>query len=218
VSGLTSSLVPCNPGPPSKIVEENQSWQLASFWIFFPQATSRLQVTHDSLRSIFATLIGSLRTAKAMLKLDLSSLWCPVSLSICMRLHPQYRDTHMVSQTWKPGLTSTVCFHLYVIPCNSFTFSAAKGITLLLLCYLGLATVVTHSGFWSAKWKTDIMPLSDAIISQKHAEVLHLLRSGGQYGGLDAVISNMTICLTLWKCLTVSGIRHTRLSAEQMVR
>ena len=74
-----------------------------------------------------------------------------------------------------------------MIPCNSFTFSAAKGITLLLLCRLGLATVVTRSGFRSAKWKTDIMPLSDAIISQKHAEVLRLLRSGGQYGGFDAV-------------------------------
>ena len=74
-----------------------------------------------------------------------------------------------------------------MIPCNSFTFSAAKGITLLLLCRLGLATVVTHSGFQSAKWKTDFMPLSDAIISQKHAEVLHLLCSGGQYGGFDTV-------------------------------
>ncbi|KIM65726.1 hypothetical protein SCLCIDRAFT_8157 [Scleroderma citrinum Foug A] len=68
-----------------------------------------------------------------------------------------------------------------------FNKHTAKGITLLLLCRLGLATAATRSAFRSAKWKTDVMPLSESLISQKYAEVVRLLRSGGRYGSFDAV-------------------------------
>ncbi|KAI5995892.1 hypothetical protein EDD15DRAFT_2195367 [Pisolithus albus] len=63
----------------------------------------------------------------------------------------------------------------------------AKAINAFLLVRLGLANVLTGSGFRSAKWLQDVQPLPMTTIEQKHAEVVRLLKSGGKYGGFDAV-------------------------------
>ncbi|KAI6038253.1 hypothetical protein EDC04DRAFT_2604167 [Pisolithus marmoratus] len=63
----------------------------------------------------------------------------------------------------------------------------AKGINAFLLACLGLASVETPSGFQSAKWNIDICPLPSSMIQEKHAKVVRLLKTGGRYGGFDAV-------------------------------
>ncbi|KAI6102007.1 hypothetical protein EDD16DRAFT_1517130 [Pisolithus croceorrhizus] len=55
--------------------------------------------------------------------------------------------------------------------------------TFLLVC-LGLATVITGSGFCSTKWLQDVAPLPMAVIQQKHAEVVRPLKTGSKYGSV----------------------------------
>lgn len=62
-----------------------------------------------------------------------------------------------------------------------------KGITALLLCRLGLATIKIPSGFRSAKWRKDICPISDDQIKARHAEAIRKLRASKKYGGYDVV-------------------------------
>ncbi|KAI6016457.1 hypothetical protein BKA83DRAFT_4545281 [Pisolithus microcarpus] len=63
----------------------------------------------------------------------------------------------------------------------------AKGINAFLLVRLGLASIASASGFRSAKWNKDIIPLNTDRIKERHAEVVRLMRTGGKYGGFDAV-------------------------------
>ncbi|KAI6038204.1 hypothetical protein EDC04DRAFT_2896712 [Pisolithus marmoratus] len=63
----------------------------------------------------------------------------------------------------------------------------AKGINAFLLACLGLASIETASGFRSAKWTVDIKPCGGDKIVMRHAEVVRLMKSGGTYGGFDAV-------------------------------
>ncbi|KAI6043302.1 hypothetical protein EDC04DRAFT_2600342 [Pisolithus marmoratus] len=70
---------------------------------------------------------------------------------------------------------------------TGWDFAAAKGINMFLLVHLGLASIETASGFWSAKWTVDIKPCGRDKIVMRHAEVVRLMKSGGTYGGFDAV-------------------------------
>ncbi|KAI6038227.1 hypothetical protein EDC04DRAFT_2604217 [Pisolithus marmoratus] len=63
----------------------------------------------------------------------------------------------------------------------------AKGINVFLLVHLGLASIEMASGFQSAKWTVDIKPCGGDKIVMRHAEVVRLMKSGGTYGGFDAV-------------------------------
>ncbi|KIK22156.1 hypothetical protein PISMIDRAFT_11857 [Pisolithus microcarpus 441] len=63
----------------------------------------------------------------------------------------------------------------------------AKGINAFLLVRLGLASIASASGFRSAKWNKDIIPLNTDRIKERHVEVVRLMRTGGKYGGFDAV-------------------------------
>ncbi|KAI6040028.1 hypothetical protein EDC04DRAFT_2602773 [Pisolithus marmoratus] len=63
----------------------------------------------------------------------------------------------------------------------------AKGINAFLLAHLGLALIEMASGFRSAKWTVDIKPCGGDKIVMRHAEVVRLMKSGGTYGGFDAV-------------------------------
>ncbi|KAI6011886.1 hypothetical protein BKA83DRAFT_4131346 [Pisolithus microcarpus] len=63
----------------------------------------------------------------------------------------------------------------------------AKAINVFLLVCLSLTTLITGSGFHSAKWLQDVKFLPMLAIKQKHAEVVRLLKTGGKYGGFDAV-------------------------------
>jgi hypothetical protein len=65
---------------------------------------------------------------------------------------------------------------------------ASKGITLFLLCRLGLATARTGKAFASAQWGIDIEPLSNAQLVSLHAKVLELFKTRGTHGGYDVVM------------------------------
>ena len=66
--------------------------------------------------------------------------------------------------------------------------TAAKGITILSLCRLGVAEPVTIRALYSASWGRDIRALTPSEILAKHAEVVRLIKTGGQYGGFDAIM------------------------------
>jgi hypothetical protein len=70
-------------------------------------------------------------------------------------------------------------------------YIAAKGITILSLCRLGVAEPVAICALYSAKWGRDIRALSPSEILERHAEAVRLIKSGGQYGGFDAIVHLM---------------------------
>ncbi|KAI6025470.1 hypothetical protein EDC04DRAFT_2606258 [Pisolithus marmoratus] len=51
-------------------------------------------------------------------------------------------------------------------------FAAVKGINTFLLAHLGLASIETASGFWSAKWMVDIKPCGGDKIIMQHVEAV----------------------------------------------
>ena len=118
-------------------------------------------------------------------------------VNFCISLHTK---SQLDLKAWfnKHSMFFSLSFSLQLI---WFSFSPAKGITLLLLCCLGLATAATCSAFQSAKWKTDVMPFSESLISQKYAEVVCLLHSGGRYGGFNAVyfLAGFPVAIILMK-------------------
>ncbi|KAG2030241.1 hypothetical protein BDR03DRAFT_1017336 [Suillus americanus] len=63
-----------------------------------------------------------------------------------------------------------------------------KGITTLALCRLGLAKACTPRACFSSKWGTDIRALTSSEIAEKHGEVIRLIKTGGAYGGYDAIV------------------------------
>ncbi|KAG2146603.1 uncharacterized protein EDB93DRAFT_1250884 [Suillus bovinus] len=63
-----------------------------------------------------------------------------------------------------------------------------KGITTLALCRLGLAKACTTRALFSSKWGIDIQALTSSEIAEKHEEVIRLLKTGGAYGGYDAIM------------------------------
>lgn len=65
---------------------------------------------------------------------------------------------------------------------------AAKGITILSLCRLGVAEPLGVCALYSAKWGRDIRALTTSEILAKHAEVVRLIKTEGQYGGFDAIM------------------------------
>jgi hypothetical protein len=67
-------------------------------------------------------------------------------------------------------------------------YIAAKGITILALCRLGVAEPVAIRALHSAQWGRDIQALPPPEILAKHAEVVRLIKTGGQYGGFDAIM------------------------------
>jgi hypothetical protein len=67
-------------------------------------------------------------------------------------------------------------------------YVAAKGITILALCRLGIAKPVSIRALYSAKWRRDVQALTPSEILTKHAEVVRLIKTGGQYGGFDAIM------------------------------
>ncbi|KAG2127001.1 hypothetical protein BD769DRAFT_1668125 [Suillus cothurnatus] len=69
-----------------------------------------------------------------------------------------------------------------------------KGITTLALCRLGLAKACTTCALSSSKWGIDIQALTSSEIAEKHEEVIHLIKTGGAYGGYDAIVYLMGKC------------------------
>jgi hypothetical protein len=72
--------------------------------------------------------------------------------------------------------------------------SANKGITTLALCRLGLAKACTTHALSSSKWGIDIQALTSSEIAEKHEEVIRLIKTGGAYGGYDAIVYLMGKC------------------------
>ncbi|KAG2029409.1 hypothetical protein BDR03DRAFT_1018433 [Suillus americanus] len=68
------------------------------------------------------------------------------------------------------------------------TKHSAKGITILALCRLGVAEPVAVRALNSARWGKDIRALAPSDILAKHSEVVRLIKTGGQYGGYDAIM------------------------------
>jgi len=83
--------------------------------------------------------------------------------------------------------SSDLTFRTLSLTMRFSMYAANKGITALLLCRFGLATIETGCGFRSAQWRTDICPISDQAIREKHAEAIRLLRTNKKYGGYDVV-------------------------------
>ncbi|KIN93084.1 hypothetical protein M404DRAFT_11489, partial [Pisolithus tinctorius Marx 270] len=98
-----------------------------------------------------------------------------------------YEASSPISQRMRSRADLRPWFAKHTAIIQQCTLPAAKGINSMLLVRLGLATVETASGFRSAKWNIDIRPLPMTIIEEKHAEVVRLLKTGGKYGGFDAV-------------------------------
>jgi len=65
--------------------------------------------------------------------------------------------------------------------------SGSKGITLFLLCRLGIAKVKTHRAFNLAQWNVDIGPLSESEIMALYQNMISWIKRDGKYGGYDAV-------------------------------
>jgi hypothetical protein len=68
------------------------------------------------------------------------------------------------------------------------------GITMLTLCRLGLAKACTTHALSSSKWAINIQALTSSEIAEKHEEVIHLIKTGGAYGGYDAIVYLMGKC------------------------
>ncbi|KAG6371988.1 hypothetical protein JVT61DRAFT_9006 [Boletus reticuloceps] len=68
---------------------------------------------------------------------------------------------------------------------------SAKGITIFLLCRLGLAKARTNKAFGSAQWKVDIEALGEVEILALHDNVTSRIKKDKQYGGYDAVVYMM---------------------------
>lgn len=53
---------------------------------------------------------------------------------------------------------------------------------------MGLAKACTTRAFFSSKWGVDIQALTSSEIAEKHEEVIRLIKTGGAYGGYDAIV------------------------------
>lgn len=80
----------------------------------------------------------------------------------------------------------------HIIFLNRFIFSyrsgftvASKGITILLLCRLGLAKAIKPKAFASAQWMVDVRPLTSTEIEDLYQEVVDCFTRWGKYGGYD---------------------------------
>ncbi|KAG9311945.1 hypothetical protein JVU11DRAFT_8206 [Chiua virens] len=68
-----------------------------------------------------------------------------------------------------------------------FKKHSSKGITVLLICRLGLAKPVQARAFRSAQWNIDVKPLSTDEIDCLYGDVLECFRKGGKHGGYDVI-------------------------------
>lgn len=66
-------------------------------------------------------------------------------------------------------------------------FLAAKGITGLLLCRLGLATASRVKAFKAAVWGQDVHPLEASALESLRENVERRLKADEKYGGYDAI-------------------------------
>ena len=58
---------------------------------------------------------------------------------------------------------------------------------MLLICCLGLSTIVKPKAFQTAQWNIDVKPLSNIEVQRLHSEVIDCFSKGGKHGGYDMV-------------------------------
>jgi len=92
--------------------------------------------------------------------------------------------------------------------------SGTKGITLFLLCRLGIAKVRTHRAFNLAQWNMDIGPLLESEIMALYQNMISWIKRDGKYGGYDAVQHMMGNKTT--ELLVKSGFINKRPTNETM--